>query len=280
MSTAVTRSPFRSAGERLQAGRLVQPDHQPHALIVAVPGGTYTGSYFDADPAHGFAGYAASRGYAVLALDTLGTGDSERPANGDEITPELAASAVAQATAEAASRLGVSTVIGCGHSLGGWLVLRAQQLTRCFTGVALLGYSPGWTSLPGAAGLSDNEVLARFQAIDQELWSGSYIPFPRHDAVGDYAEVPRGLALAFGLPDRASPAAATLDVPLFLGFGEDEPFRPRTERPAYPVCPEVTGFVLPGSGHCHYGSPHQTQLHAEMLAWIRTIRPVDDEHDE
>jgi alpha-beta hydrolase superfamily lysophospholipase len=306
LQLAVTRLPGLPGGTWIAATLHAPPREvaPSGALLICSPGGTYARSCADlAVPGrsgYSMAAHLTARGHYVLAVDTLGTGSSAAPPNGDLVTMDTVARALADA-ASAASRLlaeaggGRIAVIGLGHSLGGAVTVAAQSLAEPFAAVAVLGYSPAWRSVPsaGSAGTSAAAlrpaVLTELTAADPALWSSSYVRFGREatrdfshwpdvpaDVVlaadGDQVAVPRGLAADFGMTGPAGHAAARVRVPLFLGFGErDVTDRPHAEPGHYPASRDVTLHVLAGSGHCQYTASGRQQLWNRLDQWITTV---------
>jgi pimeloyl-ACP methyl ester carboxylesterase len=128
-----------------------------HTVLFCVPGGSYGRDYFDVTSA-AHAGYSSAQwwtatGLAVLAIDSLGTGDSSRPEDDPELTLESAAEAHASAVTEVRRLLEAgdltpdlaptteAKVVGVGHSLGGALVLIQQSRSRSFDAVGVLGFT-------------------------------------------------------------------------------------------------------------------------------------------
>lgn len=283
-------------------------------LVACSPGGTYSRTCADlAVPGrsgYSMAAHLTASGHYVLAVDTLGTGSSAKPANGDLVTMDVAARALADASSAAQQLLteacdGHITVIGLGHSLGGAVTVSAQALAEPFAAIAVLGYSPGWRSVPSAgtpgtsAASLRQAVLAELTAADLALWSSSYVRFGRDatrdfshwpdvpaDVVlaadGDQVAVPRGLAADFGMTGPAGHAAARVRVPLFLGFGErDVTERPHAEPGHYPGSRDVTLHVLAGSGHCQYTASARQLLWNRLDQWITSvIASQEDTHGQ
>jgi pimeloyl-ACP methyl ester carboxylesterase len=247
------------------------------------------------------AAHLTARGHCVLAVDTLGTGGSTRPEDGDLVTMDAAARALAAAAGEAGRLLGGRlAVVGIGHSLGAAVTVAAQAATPYsdgtapFCAIAVLGYSPARQSVPeagrpGAARAVRAAVLAALTEADPLLWSDSYVRFSRaatrdfahqpdvpRDVVlaaeRDQVAVPRGLAVDFGITGPALRDAAAVRVPVFLGFGErDAAARPDDEPGHYPASPDVTLHVLRGSGHCQYTASARTVLWDRLDAWVTPV---------
>jgi alpha-beta hydrolase superfamily lysophospholipase len=120
-------------------------------LLFCVPGMTCTKECFDVGEGCSFARAAADDGHVVVAVDNLGTGESERPHDGDALS--LAALADANAEAAAAVRVLASAgelvpglpplvaprLVGVGHSVGGGLALLQQAAAASFDAIAIVG---------------------------------------------------------------------------------------------------------------------------------------------
>lgn len=99
------------------AGRLYyQGSSHNRTLLVALHGGNYNGKYWDVPAINGhdysFARYMAARKYAVLAIDQLGTGESDKP-DGDLVTLANTGGAIHQIITQL--RTGAN---GAGHAFG------------------------------------------------------------------------------------------------------------------------------------------------------------------
>src|SRR4051812_22295103 len=67
-------------------------DDEGRAILVCLPGGTYTRGYFDLDiPGYSYARDAAERGFPVVSFDHLGTGSSARPDREIDLNDQAAA---------------------------------------------------------------------------------------------------------------------------------------------------------------------------------------------
>lgn len=115
------------------AGRLYyQGSPRNRTLLVALHGANYNGKYWDVPSINGhdysFARYMAARKYAVLAVDQLGAGESDKP-DGDLLTLAETASAVHQVVARmrsGATGHAFGRVVLVGHSLGSINAVYAQ----------------------------------------------------------------------------------------------------------------------------------------------------------
>jgi pimeloyl-ACP methyl ester carboxylesterase len=275
-------------------------------IVVAVPGGTYTRCYWDLHVPgmsdYSFATRATQAGAVVVALDNLGTGGSSRPADADLLTFEVVAAAnaaVASWAADAARSatlhpalppLPAVSLVGVGHSLGGQLMVVQQARHRSFTRIGVLGSSflgnaqVGSAAVDPAALRADAE--ARMQTMAGPSWDSGYLSVPRpllraqfHAADvpaevlaaddADETVLPRRLAVAAIASPTAAHYAASVDVPVFLCFGEvDMSPDPRREVSLYTSSDDVTLLLLPGSAHCHNMASTRYQLWDRLVPWL------------
>src|SRR4051794_31763230 len=194
--------PFREEANTIVAS-LHLPENAPRALLICWPGGSYGRSYWEMQieghPGYSFADHMTARGFAVLAADHLGVGESSRPSDVDRVTLETMALASAAFTSEVRSRLSAGTlaaglgpapavpVIGVGHSLGGCICVFAQGLHRCYAAAATRGFThgskaaleggpPGSVSDPAGARAAGEAQAKAFFGDD---WDAGYALAPR-----------------------------------------------------------------------------------------------------
>jgi pimeloyl-ACP methyl ester carboxylesterase len=290
------------AGDISIAGWLFHPvgGDPPRAVLFAIPGGTYRKDYWhleiDGHPGYSFAEYFAQAGFAVVAVDNLGTGDSTQPADGDAVGLAEMSAANSAAAAAVRVRYPAAPTVGVGHSMGAALALMQQARYRSFAALAALGY--GYQPL---AGLSDSgtdaellaESAARFAAMGASCADGYYVmdrPALRPSFYRD--DVPLDVVLADEkratvLPRQAlhtvaaTPVgrklAAAIDVPVFHGWGDvDNTPNPHTEAQYFPSCSDYTLDVLNGSGHCHNLAQTRHALWARLCAWLDALLSPTD----
>jgi pimeloyl-ACP methyl ester carboxylesterase len=66
--------------------------------------------------------------------------------------------------------------------------------------------------------------------------------------------------------------AATIDVPVFLGWAEkDASVNPRIEPTFYTSSPDVTYHYLPGSGHCQNFASTRERHWQRLALWLRDV---------
>jgi alpha-beta hydrolase superfamily lysophospholipase len=96
------------------------------AVLVCLPGGTYSREYRDLDvPGHrgySFADFAAENGYAVVTIDPLGTGESSQPVRDFDFT-DIAATLACAVSALPDPTGDHQPPVALAHSLGGYLAI-------------------------------------------------------------------------------------------------------------------------------------------------------------
>jgi alpha-beta hydrolase superfamily lysophospholipase len=273
-----------------------------------LPGGNCTSAYFDLhvegdDTSYSMAGHLADAGGVVLALDHLGTGASSPVDDSFLVTPEVLASANHAAFTALIGRLQKGTlvsglepvaaplVIGLGHSMGAMITIIGQARYGTYAAVANLGgggaglpehlHDPRWVSWDLALLRTSLVELARQQfgaaTVDRargrpRIFHADDVPAP---VVGAFrsqltASLP-SCALASILPSFSEPERREIAVPLFLGFGEHDLAQvPHESVRSFRSSPDVTLFVLAGSGHCHNQAGNRRQLWDRMVEWARS----------
>lgn len=282
----------------------------PAAVLCCLPGGALSKAYYDlavdGDPTFSCGNYLASRGLFVIALDHLGVGDSSRPRDGFALTPDLVACANAHAFAvlldelrdgaihEAMPALPHIIRIGVGHSMGGLLTAVQQANHRSYEGLALLGFSNG---VPGF--LSEEEarfngdpvgMRANIESLARQRFDQPYpvlTPNPVADmvyfgdckdgrAIGALKAAGTNLialpALTAMIAGSVGPELKAIDVPAFLGIGDQDICGPPHNVPAeFPSSYDVTLFIIPAAGHCHHIFPARIALWERLAAWVRVL---------
>jgi pimeloyl-ACP methyl ester carboxylesterase len=264
------------------------------AVLVCLPGGTYTRGYWDLEvPGHegySFARAAAGAGFTVVTLDGLGTGESSRPAR--EVDLAAQAEAAAAVVTQLPAVLGrEAPVVAVGHSMGGYLALAQQAGHRSYAGLAILGT----TNLPVVQLDLPPELVAaaatpegRAAVIDQ---IASAVPDPyveadrtpmrswfhledvptaviEADDASTLTVVPRRCAAESSTPGVTLAAAEAVQVPVFLAYGEvDVSPDPHADAACYRGSSDVTLYLLAGSAHCHNMASTRQRLWDRLLDW-------------
>jgi hypothetical protein len=252
------------------------------------------------------AAHLAGAGGVVLALDHLGTGMSSPVDDNFVVTPEVLASASHGAFSELLGRLARGTLmtglgplpalvpIGLGHSMGAMITIIGQARYGTYHAVVNLGgggaglpdhlHDPLWTTWDPALVRTSLVELAHVQfdgttaGRDRErprpgLFHADDVPAPVLAAFrGQLTNLLPACALASMVPSFSDAERGAVDVPLFLGFGEHDLSQvPHDSVSRFRSCPDITLFVVPGSGHCHNQAGNRHQLWDRMLDWARTV---------
>lgn len=276
----------------------------PHVVQVLLAGATYNRRYWHPGPndPRSYVNAATAAGYATLAVDRVGTGQSSKPAS-DRL--DLTATATAVTDLIATLRTGIAghrftTVILVGHSLGGavtWLagqnadaIMVSSELhsmnhtawhqiqvhpANTEHRFAHLGLDDGYiTTAPGTRGMfharhvEDNIVLADEHSKD----------------IATLAELHQAETLIDSADAPSSPSA-TLTCPVLVATGEHDAFfgidrrdaddlRER-EAPYYPQAASLDVVVLPGAGHSLNLQHNAPAFHRVAFDWLaRVLRRV------
>jgi hypothetical protein len=267
-----------------------QPPAAPRAVLVCWPGGSYDRRYwqFDAVPGYSFAEHMTAQGFAVVAADHLGVGDSSAPADVDAVNLDAMARAAGALATTVRERLPGAPLLGVGHSLGGCITIITQSLLGTYDGVASLGFTHGAKDsvTADAGGARDLRAAAVEQAKAFFAdWDAGYAIAPREPnhswlytastpaevVAADDATVtrwPRQSYVEALMAGYSASFAPRVECPLFLGFGEhDVPERPHDEVAFYSASRDVTLYVLEDAAHCHNFASTRTRLWDRLARW-------------
>jgi pimeloyl-ACP methyl ester carboxylesterase len=280
-------------------------------LVVCVPGGGMTRRWFDL-PEDLPGRWSLARhlvddhGLAVLTLDHLGTGDSPPPHDPYTLIPRVVAAVHDHVVRGAVARLrtgelldgvgpmAVGRVVGCGHSMGAMITVQQQARHRTYDGLALLGF--GGAGLPehlndderGYAGDLDELELA-LPTLVAARFGGPLVASRREVrerlpgeplTPGDLLGPATGALLTLGgltsmIPGTSDREMAAVDVPVLVAVGEKDIVREVERLPElFSATPELTEFVLPGSGHNHVIAAERLLLFDEIGRWVADLPPV------
>lgn len=266
-----------------------QGSHRNRTLLLALHGGNYNHKYWDVPEINGhgysFARYMAARKYAVLAVDQLGTGESDKP-QGDLVTLDNTAGAIHQVIGQlrsGANEAGYAfgRVVLVGHSLGSINAIYEQGTY----GDADALITTGIGHVPHALPLPDPVLF--------EMLQHEYFPFPDdlraglfYYAPGADPEVlaydrdhladllPRGqlTTAIFNTFDPTKNGVPQVTGPVLAQFAEHDALFPASLAAAepgfYTSASGVTVQSVPGVGHdvnTHYGNHASWRLMDEWL---------------
>jgi alpha-beta hydrolase superfamily lysophospholipase len=283
----------------------------PTCLLFAFPGAGYNRRYFHLQwkgsiDRYSQAAHHVQRGIALAVCDHLGTGDSDA---GETPSLEQIAAANALATSSIGEALANGTLlagvkplgklprIGAGHSLGGAILMLAQAEHPVFDGVTFLGSSAIQNVIPQPTAQLTDEVRRFYEdcvagrPATPPLGLDYLFPFHREDV----PEELRQADLAGGYPvrenpppwgsrtippdglrimarDRLASAAAKIEVPVFLAFGDrDFSPDPRTEPAMFARSGDISLLVVPQMAHIHNFAGSRRRLWDRLSRWMCAV---------
>jgi len=279
--------------------------------FLCLPGGSINRHYYDlqapGDDSYSFASAMAVRGMMTINLDHLGIGESSRPNDGFILTPALIAEANANATDRIVAGLKAGTLIaelpalpglktiGLGHSMGAMLTVLQQARAHQHTALAVLGFSnKGLVSYlpePAHRFIDHPETIdGEISAVARQIYAEPYYTIPpspegsqifygaKADRAGvDALKRARDVQLVIGglqsmIPGSIRPALDLIEVPVFIGLGDVDIAGPPREIPAsFPNSNDVSLFILPDTGHCHFIFPSRHAFFARIADWARLV---------
>ncbi len=288
------------------AAELIVPDRISAApLLVCLPGGGMTRRYFDLPEEQegewSMARYLADYfGIAVAVVDHPGVGDSSVPDDPYTLNPRVVAAvdhgALSELVAHAMDLFEPTRLIGLGHSMGGLVVAHAQWHHRSFDAVAFLGF--GGAGLPEyltKAELSYADNYERLEPVLAELvrerFGTALVPGSTTSSEmlnpGTLSEARQILATASGpllalcglasmIPGLSNAALASIEVPVFIGLGENDIAGDIGNVAALLTSSgNVTTYVLAGAGHNHSISKNRIELWNALGNWIAALDEQD-----
>jgi len=264
--------------------------------VVLAPGAGSSWQYWDLHP-QGVPGqwsYAQSLtagGVGAIILDTYGVGDSTYRGHGSELTSGVMALAFHEAAVVLRAELRAGTLPGCeasgepvlvgmGHSGGGGLTVIQQANHASHDMIVVLGFPAGEFFFETHETTDDVDATMPPEEFGLLRFSGTFADFRQQFSSDVPESVIRShmagmLPIPPGFPELMTPglvarAAARIEVPVFLGFGEhDIAANPGDEARFYGRSSDVTVHIQQGARHFHQMSRTRHQLADTILAWMR-----------
>jgi len=294
------------AGDLHWAPEKVSASTDGGVVVFCFPGGGMSRHYFDLTvEGYSMAAHLASSGFVVVTIDHPGVGDSDVPDDPWVLTPERVADIDAVAVGQVLGRIrsgavpGVppwnpALVVGSGHSAGALVVIHQQSRHAIFGAVSLLGWAGHGLpqhldeqerdlggrplteeALIAAARRRHGEALAELPRGSSSWLVANEMPEQVHAAlVAARSPLLSVVGLASMIPGGATRAAAEIDVPVFVGVGENDIATDPLDIPAeFPASPDVTLYVLPQAGHNHNVEPNRADLWNRVAEWISSLTP-------
>jgi pimeloyl-ACP methyl ester carboxylesterase len=284
---------------------------EPAVMLVCLPGGGTNRCFFDLQPpesqrdgSFSFARHMTARGFIVALVDHLGVGESSRPRDGYALSSDVLSQAAdhvhgairAQVQAHYGNAFARPCSIGVGHSMGAMITVLQQAQHHTHQAIVLLGFStrglPEYVPQP-LHGLTRDPVALRAQLathardmfkepyprLQPTAESRTMFASDRADARGVAAlkvagdepllPVPSFHAI---LPGNVASEAASIDVPVFLGVGDQDIVGPPGEvSRAFQRSSAVASYVMPNTGHCHFLFASRFALFEAIAAWTRLV---------
>jgi pimeloyl-ACP methyl ester carboxylesterase len=284
---------------------------EPAVMLVCLPGGGTNRCFFDLQPpesqrdgSFSFARYMTARGFIVALVDHLGVGESSRPKDGYALSSDVLSQAAdhvhgairAQLQAHYGDAFAHPCSVGVGHSMGAMITVLQQAQHHTHQAIVLLGFStrglPEYVPQPLHA-LTGDPVALRAQLatharhmfkepyprLQPTAESRTMFASDRADARGVAAlkvagnepllPVPSFHAI---LPGNVASEAASIDVPVFLGVGDQDIVGPPGELSrAFQRSSAVASYVMPNTGHCHFLFASRFALFEAIAAWTRLV---------
>ena len=266
-------------------------------LVVALPGGTYTATYFDV-PGHSLLDTAETLGVPVIAVDRPGYRGSTAVGSGGDASIILAnAEVLEHLIGELYASYGAETpgVVLIGHSIGGAIAtaIAARQPSWPLLGLAVSGClvhvptasADAWAALPDLELIELPMPMKDFVMYGPEWTRSDAMPGAGHAAD---APVPKAelLDITGGWVERMPEVAAQVRVPVHARQGEFDHLWITDDaevaefRSAFRAAPWTDIRLIPNTGHCidfHLaGKPFQlAQLAFALEAVLHTRRPAE-----
>jgi pimeloyl-ACP methyl ester carboxylesterase len=245
------------------AGELyLPPGEQPDTVQVLLSGLTYDRRYWRVPGSGDYVRHMVAEGHAVLALDRIGTGDSDHPPAA-EVTVQANVDTLHELVL--ALRAGIAgvrpftRVIAVGHSLGTGIAIIGAAQYRDFDALVLTGlthtlgplYPDAVASLEPAPGLPAGYLTTQpgKRALIYESEGGVDRPAAEyHEATKSTVTIGEGSTVDEIYRQDHS---AAVDVPVLLVLGAEDRLFIGAEKESdyYPAAPDFQLFIVPDAAH-------------------------------
>lgn len=237
-------------------------------------------------------------------LDGLGTMTIEEIADANhDAVAEVRRRLAAGELVDGLPSLPDACCIGIGQSMGGGVSIIMQGRRRSFDAIGVLGYSAIHTVLPQRSAEAEEQAKAQYRfsrdtkAADLSVAAASagvpdfVYPFHWEDVPADIleADMAGGYPIRHSVPDFGSGTippcvvammapgyvreeAASIEVPVFLGFGErDTSPDVRAEPAAFQKAGDISLFVVPRMAHMHNFAGTRALLWDRLSDWAGMV---------
>lgn len=273
-------NPAEHGAQRTVVGNRYDPPCAASTVVLLQHGLSYHKEAWDFAAGYSVARPLAEAGYAVVAIDRLGYGESGL-GNGYDVTFEAYADMSDQIVA--ALRAEFDHVVMGGHSAGAGVTEYAQGIHGSADAIMALGWHHrpsdqlAFEFMTGDTTRALEDDYEYFWGTPEHRAEMFYEPDADPDVVAADTEaanlVPSGEILSISKqPSRY--AVARVDVPVFLQFGErDRLFEPEYAEfhaSEFVSSPSVTVDMVPGAGHTFSLAPQGPAGTARMVDWLRS----------
>jgi pimeloyl-ACP methyl ester carboxylesterase len=284
-------------------GKLCVPEGAT-TVQVLIPGGTYNSSYWDigqAPQTHSFRLAMNEAGFATLAVDRLGTGQSSKPPS-VLVTASTQAGAVHQVIRTLRPRF--AKVIVGGHSIGSAMAMIEAGNYHDVDGVLVTGMTHRMnliTVIPVLANMIPAPLDPVLTARGLDLgylttspgtrFSAFHAPGPQDAGAVAFDESTKDVFAATEAVDTllltnvVIPATRRIDVPVMIAVGNDNHFcgaplgsdcstadaLRQSEAPFFSDAAHLRTYVLNGFGHSINYAPNAPDYHRAVADWVADI---------
>lgn len=285
-------------------GRLCTPVGGANTVQVLIPGASYRGEYWDIQltpEIRSFRRAMNNAGYATLAVDRLGTGQSSAPLSVvvTALTEAVAVHQVVTALRSGSLGPGFDKVIVGGHSLGSAISVIEAATYHDVDGVLVTGMTHHLNVLgtaPIAATLAPAVLDPVFAGSGLDAgylttlpgtrFTSMHAPGAYNAAVAQYDEATKDVVAATEVADAAlfgsvAPYSILIDVPVLTVVASRDPVvcgllatncgssatLLRDELPFYAPAARLRAFLLNGYGHALNYAPNAPDYHNVVVQW-------------
>jgi len=263
--------------QRIAATLTKTAENLHDTLLVCLPGGSYSRSYYQADfdgfDGYNFSNYMASTGFNVLTLDHLGMGESSKPDAVENLDKKCIAAFNHAAVQDVLGQFESKPhLIGIGHSMGSMALIEQQANHATFDKICVLG----WTNIGLSVDTTDLKPqidTPQYSPTDRSLMRPLFhLPDVPDDLIKqDDARAsltPSPFAMQALQPGIVAEEAGSITCPVLLAYGEvDISPSPSDEPGFYKNAKEVELTILAGSAHNHNFARTRTNLWDDIAAF-------------
>lgn len=279
----------------------------PIALF-CLPGGAMNRQFYNLDGGEdrfSFAAQMTARGLVCILVDLPGTGDSDRPVDGYELTPKRITHILQQTYTQVCDDIKTGAIspdlpplpqlqtVGLGHSMGAMFSILQQAEYAPHAALAVLGFAthglPQFLSSEAQKVAKDTDaVRAQMVPLAKKMFPEAYAHLgssgnsemfgsthANREAVQALKAAREPLlavpAFMSMLPGNVAPEAAQIRVPVFAAYGAldfvKQPSQTNQENAGFEQSPAVEQLTLPDTGHSFFLFESRSFLFDRLAQW-------------